>query len=224
MPTKVFHLPSTSVAELRTVSVFLPGNFDAKKGCPIVFCGDGQAVEALSQRIEREIDEGKLPPIVIVGAHASQHRWHEYTLGEDDSRFRRHEQLFVAELPQWLLSEFGVKADRNRTALCGFSHGAAFALTMASRHRDLFGVVIAFSIAGTFEEYQVTDPSKELNPKFYLSAGTREKPLLKRTRLFAKHLRQSNIERIITERPAGHDFAFWDTELPLALKWSFQNH
>lgn len=221
MTINSFQIESDCLGERRGVTIFLPRNCLPTSTCPIVFCTDGQAVEAFSHRIERDINDRKLPPLVLVGAHSSQRRSQEYTFGQDDSRFRLHEHFFTKELPDWLNATFNLKADRNRTAVFGFSHGGAFALTMASRHSDLFSVVIAFSTAGAFEEYQVTEHTTGPNPRFYLSAGSREKPLLKTTRRFAKHLDRSKVDCVVTERHAGHDFTYWETELPQALKWAF---
>ena len=88
--------------------------------------------------------------------------------------------------PHWAQTTLGVHAVPNRTAVCGFSHGGAFALTMASRHDDLFGLAIAFSTAGAFAESQRFAPLHRAVPRFYLSAGTKEKPLLKAMRRYGK--------------------------------------
>lgn len=174
-----------------------------------------------SRRIELAISDQELQETVLVGVHSSRHRRLEYTVGQDDSRFRDHEQFLAKELPAWLCTEFGLASDRRRTGVFGFSHGGAFALTMASRYRNLFGVVIAFSTAGEFEQFQPTGHSTDPSPRFYLSAGTREKPLLKATRRLAKHLKRHKIEHVVTERYAGHDYRYWETELPIALNWGF---
>jgi|GEM_PF-2961386 len=36
-----------------------------------------------------------------------------------------------------------------------------------------------------------------------------------------KKLRDLNVDCIVAERLAGHEFGFWESELPLALKWGF---
>lgn len=186
-----------------------------------MFCADGQVVAAFSERMERDISNRELQDVVLVGVHSSQQRSQEYIVDKDDLRFRRHEELFTEELPDWLLAEFGLATDRSRTGVFGCSHGGAFALTMAARHKELFGLVIAFSTAGEFEQFKITEHSTVPSPRFYLSAGTREKPLLKTTRHIARHLKRFNIEHVITERLAGHDNEYWETEFPMALKWGF---
>ncbi len=223
MPINNFQIESTYLGERRTVTVFLPACHNSARSSPILFCADGQAVASFSQRIERDISDRRLQEIVLVGVHSSQQRSREYTLDQDNSRFRLHEQFFTGELPDWLHAEFGLTTNRNRTGVFGFSHGGAFALTMVSRHTDLFGLAIAFSTAGKFEQFQVTEQDSETLPRFYLSAGTREKPLLNATRRLAKHLKRRKIEYVVTERHAGHDYEYWESELPLALKWGFDN-
>jgi len=221
MPINKLQIKSTSLAESREMTVFLPSSHSPASNCPIVFCTDGQALAMFAHGFESRIRDCELPEIVLVGVHSSQHRAQEYTLGYNDLKYRTHEQFFTEEVPEWLKSEFGLVTDRSRTGVFGFSHGGAFVLTMAARHRDLYGLVIAFSIAGGFEQFQITEQSHELSPRFYLSAGTREKPLLKTTRRLAKHLNRHKIDCVVTERPAGHDYEYWRTELPIALKWGF---
>ena len=221
MPTQAFQIQSQSLAERRAISVFVPNDCKCISACPVLFCADGQTVEAFSRRIEREVDEGTLPQIVLVGAHSSQQRFTEYVRGQDESRFRRHQEFFIEELRDWFNMEFGVTLDRNRTAVFGFSHGGAFALTMASRHPGHFSLVVAFSVAGDFEEYQLQGQNCEAISRFYLSAGSKEKPLLRRTRQYATQLKTMKLGCVITERHAGHDFGYWDEELPLALRWGF---
>lgn len=139
-----------------------------------MFCADGQVVATFSHRIERDISDGGLQEVVLVGAHSSRQRAQEYIVHQDDSRFRLHEEFFTKELPDWLHAEFGLATDRNRTGVFGFSHGGAFASTMATRLRELFGLVIAFSIASGFEQFQTMEHITLPSPRFYLSSGTRK--------------------------------------------------
>ncbi|MEM8681438.1 MAG: alpha/beta hydrolase-fold protein [Planctomycetota bacterium] len=221
MLCREFRIEGARPGAPRLVTLYLPPNAYLSGRCPIVFCTDGQMVPPFATRVERDIRDGELPAIVLVGVHSSRHRSQEYNLGQDDSKFRWHEQFFTEELPAWLHAEFGLAADRNQTAVFGCSHGGAFALTMASRHRDQYGLVIAFSVAGTFETLEELQSNPQPLPRFYLSAGTREKPLLKTTRRLARHLKRYQIDHVVTERHAGHDYGYWETELPLALKWGF---
>ena len=84
-----------------------------------------------------------------------------------------------------------------------------------------FSLVVAFSVAGDFEEYQLQGQNYEVVSRFYLSAGSKEKPLLRSTRQSAKQLKTMKLGCVVTERHAGHDFGYWDEELPLALRWGF---
>ena len=57
--------------------------------------------------------------------------------------------------------------------------------------------------------------------RYYHSAGTREKPFRNTARAVAKLLTKHGVEHVQTERPDGHDFDFWNTELIEAIRWSF---
>jgi enterochelin esterase-like enzyme len=221
MPTREFLIESRSLGKRRAATVFLPFNYTSARMYPIVFCTDGQVLNSFTQRIERDIRNLELGELVLVGVHSSRERSEEYCLTQNEGLFHRHEQFFTDEVPDWLRKEFGLVVERDRTGVFGYSYGAAFALTMASRRRDLFGLIIAFSVAGKFEEFEIKEQDVDALPRFYLSAGTREKALLKTTRRFAKHLKQQKIEHVITERYSGHDFGYWESELPLAVRWGF---
>lgn len=67
MPTQAFQIHSQSLAERRSISVFLPNNCKCVSACPVIFCADGQTVDAFSRRIEREVDEGTPPQIILGG-------------------------------------------------------------------------------------------------------------------------------------------------------------
>lgn len=222
MPITDLRVQSECLGESRNITLFLPSPFESGIGFPIVFCADGQAMRTFVQRMERE-SSGKPLDVAFIGVHSSAKRSQEYTVNQDASNFRLHERFFAEELPDFLRARFGLVLERSQTGIFGFSHGGAFALTMAARHRHLFGVVMAFSIAGEFQNIDWSDNGDAPTPKFYLSAGTREKPLLKATRRLAKDLRRHKVEHVVTERHAGHDYEYWTSEFPLAIKWAFAN-
>jgi enterochelin esterase-like enzyme len=217
-----FKIECKSLVENRIVSVFLPTGYRRKTKCPVLFCADGQAVHGFSDRLNHAIDRDGVPRVVLVGVHSSEsHRAKEYINGVDDQRFEAHERFFTREVYRWAIEEFSLSIVRQSCGVFGFSNGGTFALLMGARHREKYGVVIAFSIAGGPDRVEELEYARRPIARYYLSAGTREKPFCRTGRAVAKLLRKHGVDYINTERCAGHDFEFWDCELPEAIRWSF---
>jgi enterochelin esterase-like enzyme len=216
-----FEIESDSLGECRLITVFLPPGYRHGAECPMLFCADGQAVHAFSPRLLQAIEREDTPPVILVGVHsAEQYRVEEYIHGVDDQRFEAHERFFTEEVYRWANAEFSRCAARS-CGIFGFSNGGAFALSMGVRHRQRFGVVIAFSIAGGAHRVDEVEYTRRPIARYYLSAGTREGPFCRTGRAVAKLLDKHGVEHVSTERCADHDLTFWDSELPEAIRWSF---
>ena len=217
-----YPLESPSLQETRMVTVFLPDQYRPTAGLPVVFCADGQAVHAFSGRLSHAIQRQGAPPVILIGVHSDPaYRAREYLDGVDAERFQAHERFFAEEVYLWAVSEFRLSLDRLRCGVFGFSNGGGFALSMGVRHREKYGVVIAFSIAGDPRRVRESDYTRRPIARYYLSAGTREIPFLKTTRAVARLLEKHGVEHILTQREAGHDFHFWNSELCEAVSWAF---
>lgn len=224
MTTHDFQFESASLGETRTVTVFLPPGHRPRIKYPAVFCADGQAVHGFSRRLNHAIEQERVPPVILVGVHSSDRfRAKEYIDGADHRRFEAHERFFTDEIYRWAIEEFNLSVARQSCGVFGFSNGGAFALSMGVRHRDKYGVVIAFSIAGGPDRVEESEYARRPVARYYLSAGTSEKPFYKTACAVAKLLAKHGVEHLSTEQCAGHDFSFWDSELPEAICWAFPN-
>lgn len=171
-------IPSGSLCDTRTVSIFLPAAYHSGSRSPVLYCADGQALGIFAERLQYEMETGNIPWVLLVGAHShSELRAKEYIPGVNNERFSAHEEFFTDERCRWTKSEFCVSATRDTCGLFGFSNGAIFAVTMGARHREKYGAVIAFSVPGGAERFTAYDWTQPPRTKFYLSAGTREKPI-----------------------------------------------
>src|SRR5207245_1375598 len=94
----------------------------------------------------------------------------EYVPGLRPERFAAHEKFICDEVVPWAERELGASADRKDRALYGCSNGARFALEMGLRRPDLFGHVIAFSLAGARNFLPPPVPSTPA--EFHFAAGT----------------------------------------------------
>ncbi len=217
-----FTLRSEALDELRKVSVFLPPRFRRGATYPVLFCADGQAIQGFSHRLARTMEQDDIPPSILIGAHSSdEYRVEEYIDGVDDLRFEAHERFFVSELSDWSRARLALTLARDSCGVFGFSNGAALALSLAVRHREQYGVAIAFSIAGGPHRVEESQYAHRPIAKYYLASGTREKPFCRTGRAIAEILDKHGVEHALSERCAGHDFDFWDSELPEAIRWSF---
>ena len=222
MTTRDFQIESVNLGETRTVTVFLPPGHRHEIRYPVVFCADGQAVHGFSRRLYHWIEHERVPPVILVGVHSSDRfRAQEYIHGADQRRFEAHEQFFTDEIFRWAVDELNLSIERQSCGVFGFSNGGAFALSMGVRHRDKYGVVIAFSIAGGAERVEPSEYALRPIARYYLSAGTREKPFLRTSRTLAELLTKHEVEHISTVRHSGHQFSFWDSEFPRAINWAF---
>lgn len=209
----------------RPVTLFLPNALADTPSVAVCFCADGQAVPDFARSLRHAVQAGQCPPTILVGVHSVQSkRGEEYLLGADDGAFDAHQAFFVQNLPDWLRSTFEIEVRVERTAVFGFSNGGAFAMAMGLRHPDKFGVVVGFSVARCKCRALIPPPNSPWIPRYYLSAGNRgpEKMFQKHTASLAGQMRRRGIEHVFTQRDAGHEIAFWATELPRALEWAFR--
>ena len=217
-----YEITSQALAGKRRVTVYLPQEDLGSSETPVVFFADGQTVGRFSERVHEEIAKGRLPSLILIGLHSCEEiRVGEYVEGIDDGLFAAHEQLFTKEILRWAHSELDIEPKRERCGVFGFSNGGAFAIAMGFRHPEQYGVVIAFSMAGGIDRTLTDADFEHPFPRFYLSAGNREKPVRNRTRSLAKWLTKNGAQARYTERFGTHDFAHWTAELPEALHWAF---
>jgi enterochelin esterase-like enzyme len=222
--TKIIDFESKALRGTRKIRVYLPPGHDRTKQYPVIFATDGNDGGAI---LEPLIKAGKIPPVIGIATSSGDYlgdraagydikkdlRALEYLSGEDAERYAQHETFFCEEVAAWAEQEFGASKERIDRAVFGCSNGARFAVDMGVRHPDLFGHVIAFSVAGS-REFKVPEKAAGL-PQYHLAAGTWE-PFLKITKLVADELKAHSVAVTFTTRVAGHDPMMWEEELAAA--------
>ncbi|MBI3861149.1 MAG: hypothetical protein HY290_04560 [Planctomycetia bacterium] len=211
--------------QVRRISVFLPPGFSAgAETYPVVYCSDGGSVPAFGMRLTRSMQAGLVPATVLVGVHNSPDaRAEEYLPGVSQQQFDAHADFFANNVIDWARRELGVPAGTRSTAVFGVSNGGAFAVAMGFLRPDKFGHVIAFSVAKSPRRLALPSPRPESFPRFYLAAGTTggENSFRRHTAALAKYLVRHKVESVFSARDGGHDFEFWQSELPAAFNWAF---
>lgn len=183
----------------------------------VVFAGDGQLISQWGGVLEA----ADVPATMIVGAHRvadEAMRLHEYSPSFDPERFAGHETFFVAGVPGWVRSRFGVALPAERTAVCGVSASGELALAMGLRHPEVYGTIFCASPGGG---YRPPDVMPSSIPRTYLVAGTLEPFFRKNAATWADALRDAGADVVMTERPGSHGDAFWQEEFPLMVAWAF---
>jgi enterochelin esterase family protein len=99
--------------------------------------------EALHERLDRLLGEGRIPPLVVAvpdcftALGGSQY--------VDSPAVGRYETFVVKEFVPWLDATFRTAPAARRRAVCGKSSGGYGALMLAMRHPDVFGALASHS-------------------------------------------------------------------------------
>jgi enterochelin esterase-like enzyme len=209
-------LRSEALEETRRLTIYLPPGHRSGGDHAAVFLADGGSVNYYAYLVEPLIDQGALPPLVMIGANSGQEgivedrsslggdiRGLDYLPGfqGDAERFPRHMRFFSEELTALAVREYGVTRDPARRVVAGQSNGGAFAFWAAYQHPDVFGNAIVSSQAYRPVEDIALTPTRA---RFYMNAGLYEQPMLRTTRRTAAALRAHGFEVVFDELPAGH--------------------
>jgi len=199
----------------RLVTVYVP----VQRPEAVVFAGDGQLISQWGGRLEA----ADVPPTMIVGAHRTGSddemvRIKEYSPSFDETVFAAHERFFVQDVGRWVRDHFGLALPASRTAVCGVSASAEFALACGIRHPDVFGTVFAASPGGG---YRPPDTLPQPLPRTYLVGGTDEPWFFENASRWADALRGAGADVRLTERVGDHGDPFWAEEFPLMVGWAF---
>jgi enterochelin esterase-like enzyme len=142
-------------------------------------------------------------------------RAQEYVPCFSRSRFDAHLRFVTGEVTGWAAAQFGPV--QGRWVSAGFSNGASWAITAGQRHPDLFGGVAAFS-AGHVPR-RISGQARSARIRHYLAAGTLEPGFRRATREWAERLQRAGLPCRHSEWIGGHDWLWWEQQLPVALGW-----
>lgn len=161
----------------RTIRVYLPAGYDASSTFyPVLYLQDGQQLFEpgpfgdwlVDETLDRLIDSGRLPPLIVVGVDNSEYRWDEYgpwvnthmrawvpddwarpTQGGEGAAYVR---FLTERLKPEVDRRFRTRPDREHTGIGGSSMGGLIALYAGLARPDVFSRVMAMSTAVWFAE------------------------------------------------------------------------
>jgi enterochelin esterase-like enzyme len=203
-----------------------PGPRDPGRPAPGCVPADGEAVRVFAPALEAAIVAGAVPPVPLVGLHnasgpassRSDLRAQEYLPRRNRRRFDAHLRFVTDEVIPWADERFGPVTGPWMAA--GFSNGAAWAIAAAQRRPDLIGAVAGLSV-GVVPQ-RISGAARSAGIRHYLAAGTLEPGFRRSTRQWAERLAKAGLGCRHEEWIGGHDQAWWQQQLPVALGWLLQ--
>ena len=239
-------IQSRALEELRTVTIYRPPK-SGERPLPVVYLADGQMVNDFAHVLEPAIRSGRLPPLLLVGAHsatydgdfrqdydpAKDRRSLDYLAGYADDlpesvdpaaakRFSRHREFFLQELRELAEKRFGASRKRQDRVIFGVSNGAAFAVVTSIEKPRQFGGAIVLSAGWSPTLKRPATACGQRCPQLYLSAGLLEERFYSTTSRWATKLEDwASRLHFRPDRVSGHDPRMWEEELLAGLEWYF---
>ncbi len=210
-------LASDRLGATRSLSIFRGRNCRAStEGCRFYYVADGGQIQAFLASFD-PADEQLLAQTIIVGIHNAPDvawgnlRMKELLPGADPSVFARFESFVLEELLPFV--EGASPASPDRRIIVGTSNGAAWALEMATTHRDRFGGAFAFSVATSTHK-----PTQLAGKCFFVGGGTLEDGFVERTTQRATSLRADGATVAERYLVGGHSPDTWSALFSWAMR------
>ena len=201
----------------RVATVYVPPNPPQS----VVYAVDGGwHIERLVRSLEGSASGSS--STMVVGVHGLQDddgRLQEYVEAFGGERFEAFEEFLVKDVRAWVHSDLGGGQPAERSAMWGASLGGEFALAMALRHSEIYGVALCASPGGGFTP--ASGPLPTALPRSYLVAGRQEPWFLDNARRWADAFAAAGAEVVMESRDGEHGGTFWYDELPRMVCWAF---
>lgn len=230
-PDRLLDVPleSEALGCIRSLRVYLPPGHDPRERYPVIYMADGGG-DLFAACLEAMIDAGMMRPTLLVGiphadgvpdAGGRDARSRDYLCGLDEKAFESHETLFVEEARRYAETQLGASLASKERLVAGCSNGASLALSLARRHPQLYGHVIALSFGWGSELEAWEALEQRTSARVHLAAGKLEPAFLEASSALAKLLESKGAAVQFTERFSGHDAAMWRDEFARACGRSF---
>ncbi|WCK53539.1 alpha/beta hydrolase-fold protein [Aneurinibacillus sp. Ricciae_BoGa-3] len=218
-------IDSQHLNETRSYKVYLPPGYNPEQGYPVLYTQDGEQFlnfGRIATIANERILNGELFPFIITAVTVSHdNRTQEYGTGQP--RNEMYKNFFIHELVPAVEREYST----GERTLAGDSLGGTVSLDLAINRPDLFQKVL--SLSGAF--YGPTMKNVRLHNRLdylhiYMLVGTRETAVefgartsdfLSINRDMKQLLEEKGANVVYTEQDGGHDWGFWQSQLPEAL-------
>ncbi len=222
-------LTSTHLGEDRTIVVSLPPNYTERRAHPVLYLQDGDdyfLLGRIATTVNRLLQEERIASLLVVGIPVDKaRRRDEY--GPDGARFQQYQRFLHNEIIPYIDRVYATIPSRRGRVIGGSSLGATQALMTAVTYSNAFRAVLSQS--GAFHPRMhdwLRNQARRLDLSVYMSVGTHESPaitpagrldILGWNRTVADILRECGLDVVYREKEGGHDWGFWQQDLPEAL-------
>lgn len=232
---ETWDLFSETFAETKSITVYLPHEYQAQKKYPLLLCLDGEDyVESAGFKtvLDNLIHLNEMLPTIVVLLDSND-RNKEYAANPLFATFL-HDELFSA-----LHQRYRIASDPEQRGILGAGLGAVAALHTHWRHPELFGKLLLqaghfyFTDVGEhdwgsdwddvvefineYREYSGTIPA------IFLSCGVFDQNIYyNRTMAHLWMSQESNLRYV--ESQDGHNWIAWRDQLRSGLTWTFPGH
>lgn len=182
-------IDSEILGRSRKVRIWSPDNLDPTTPCALLIQQDGQLAFTerdenlpfgswgLDEWAEKLIDQGAIPPILIVGVDNSPKRLKEYFPMTEE--FRLYERFLHEELLPWVGERQAIHDDPSRRAVMGSSMGGIVSFALAANRPDVFGACGCLSPWFEVEDFKyVREHLRQVTEKppirVYMDSGIRD--------------------------------------------------
>jgi len=140
---------SAHLGPTRHVEIWLPPGYDEDPSAryPVLYMHDGQNLFdprmastgvdwGVDEAVVRLVEQGVMPPIIVVGVWNSAVRGHEYSPWHGAPEYAR---FLIEELMPRIDAEFRTRTEPEHTAVMGSSMGGLLSFYLVTHHADAFG-------------------------------------------------------------------------------------
>jgi enterochelin esterase family protein len=231
-----FTIYSKAFTEDRTVTMYLPNEFQPHKKYPLLICHDGSDYRKYASMIhvlDNLIHQHDVIPLLVafVDGH---HRNIEYGANPQQAQFLIEDVLPAVE------QRYLISPGADNRGIMGASFGAVSSLYTAWRNPQVFNKILlqsgsfAFTDIGEHGRGELWDPvvefvnsvretPKVIQGKMYISCGVYES-LIYYNRTLAPIFKENGVDVRYVESRDGHNWINWRDRLREGLSWLFPGH
>ena len=229
----VYDFPSKILGESRRVTIYVPPGLPKGRKAPVLYLADDLAT-SFAPIAEAAIKTGRVRPIILVGIAAAKpsapncsnfpcdRRGLEYLIdanGGDvtgDNPFTRHMRFVADELLPYVEAHFPVLKNKENRGVGGSSNGGDWAVAAAALHPDLFGNVMAMSVA---TRASVEQAGHLGSAKVFGGSGILEPSFLKTTQATIDRAKAAGAKTKASMPVTGHSPPAWDVMFAEGEMW-----